>query len=108
LAAETGGGRRIAVLGTMLELGEHSDAEHAGLASHVLDNKVDELILVGEATRPLEQTVADKIPVRRVADAAEATEALLGTLRAGDAVLVKASNGVGLAKLVERVAGGGA
>jgi UDP-N-acetylmuramoyl-tripeptide--D-alanyl-D-alanine ligase len=108
LAAETGGGRRIAVLGTMLELGEHSDSEHAGLASHVLDNKVDELILVGEATRPLEQAVAGRVPVRRVGDAAAATEALLGTLRPGDAVLVKASNGVGLAKLVERVAGGGA
>jgi UDP-N-acetylmuramoyl-tripeptide--D-alanyl-D-alanine ligase len=108
LAAETGGGRRIAVLGTMLELGNHSDREHAALAPHVLDSRVDELILVGEATRPLEQAVADKLPVRRVADAAEATEALIGTLRPGDSVLVKASNGVGLAKLVERVAGGGA
>ena len=108
LAEEKVSGRRIAVLGTMLELGDHSDREHAGLAPVVLDSKVDELILVGEATRPLEEAIAGRVPVRRVADAATATDALLATMRGGDAVLVKASNGVGLAKLVERVAGGAA
>ena len=106
LAEEKVDGRRIAVLGTMLELGEYSDREHAGLAPVVLDSRVDELILVGEATRPLEEAVEGRVPVRRVADAEAATGALLATMRAGDAVLVKASNGVGLAKLVERVAGG--
>lgn len=106
LAAEKVDGRRIAVLGTMLELGEFSEREHAGLAPMVLDSRVDELILVGEATRPLEEAMDGRIPVRRVADAQAATDALLATMRGGDAVLVKASNGVGLAKLVERVAGG--
>ncbi|WP_114228438.1 MULTISPECIES: UDP-N-acetylmuramoyl-tripeptide--D-alanyl-D-alanine ligase [Sphingomonas] len=105
LAAEPVAGRRLAVLGTMLELGEHSEREHAGLAEPVLTNKVDELILVGEATAPLERELVGELPVTRVADAAAATEALLERLRPGDAVLVKASNGVGLAGLVERVAG---
>jgi UDP-N-acetylmuramoyl-tripeptide--D-alanyl-D-alanine ligase len=105
LSAEPVKGRRLAVLGTMLELGEHSDREHAGLAAPVLANKVEELILVGEATAPLERELAGKLPIARVADAAAATEALLERLRPGDAVLVKASNGVGLAKLVEQVAG---
>jgi UDP-N-acetylmuramoyl-tripeptide--D-alanyl-D-alanine ligase len=36
----------------------------------------------------------------------QATEALLRTLRPGDAVLVKASNSVGLAKLVDAVVKG--
>lgn len=105
LAAEPVTGRRLAVLGTMLELGEHSDREHAGLAHPVLANKVDELILVGDATAPLERELAGQLAVTRVADATAATAALLERLRPGDAVLVKASNGVGLAKLVERVAG---
>jgi len=108
LAEEPVDGRRLAVLGTMLELGGHSDREHAGLAPHVLGGRVDELILVGEATAPLEQALAGQLPVTRVPDAAAATEALLAMLRPDDAVLVKASNGVGLAKLVERVAGAGA
>ena len=108
LAEEQAPGRRIAVLGTMLELGEFSDEAHAGLAPVVLDSGVDELILVGEATRPLEQALATRLSVERVGSAEEATQRLLATMRAGDAVLVKASNGVGLARLVERVAGGAA
>jgi len=108
LAAEPVAGRRLAVLGTMLELGSHSDPEHAGLAPHVLANKVDELILVGDATAPLEQALGGQLPVTRVPDAEAATSLLLRTIKPDDAVLVKASNGVGLAKLVEQVAGAAA
>lgn len=108
LAAEPVEGRRIAVLGTMRELGSHSDEAHAGLAPHVIEAQVEELILVGEETRPLEQVLAGRLPIERVRTADEAADRLLGMIRAGDAVLVKASNGVGLARLVERVAGGAA
>jgi UDP-N-acetylmuramoyl-tripeptide--D-alanyl-D-alanine ligase len=98
-------GRRIAVLGTMRELGEFSDEAHAGLAEPVLAAGVDPLILVGEETRPLEAALAGKVEVLRANDPDEAAETLLRAVRGGDAVLVKASNGVGLARLVERVAG---
>ena len=108
LAAEPVQGRRIAVLGTMRELGSHSDEAHAGLAPHILDAKVNQLILVGDETRPLEHVLAGQVPTQRVKTADEAADRLLGMIRAGDAVLVKASNGVGLARLVERVAGGAA
>nr|WP_314442817.1 UDP-N-acetylmuramoyl-tripeptide--D-alanyl-D-alanine ligase [uncultured Sphingomonas sp.] len=108
LAAERIEGRRLAVLGTMLELGSHSDDAHAGLAPAVLEAGLAELILVGEATRPLAEALEGKLPVTLVANAAEATDALLARLAPGDAVLVKASNGIGLASLVERVAGGAA
>ncbi|WP_205479105.1 UDP-N-acetylmuramoyl-tripeptide--D-alanyl-D-alanine ligase [Sphingomonas arenae] len=108
LAAEPVQGRRIAVLGTMRELGEHSDEAHAGLAPHILAANVEQLILVGDETRPLEDALAGRISISRVGTAEDATDRLLGTIRAGDAVLVKASNGVGLARLVERVAGGAA
>jgi UDP-N-acetylmuramoyl-tripeptide--D-alanyl-D-alanine ligase len=108
LAAEKVDGRRLAVLGTMLELGTHSDEAHAGLAKDVLSASLAELILVGEPTRPLARALQGKLPVMVVANAAEATQALLQRLGPGDAVLVKASNGIGLASLVERVAGGGA
>jgi UDP-N-acetylmuramoyl-tripeptide--D-alanyl-D-alanine ligase len=106
LATERIEGRRLAVLGTMLELGSHSDEAHAGLAPAVLSAGLAELILVGEATRPLAAALGGKLPVTVVANAAEAADALLARLAPGDAVLVKASNGIGLASLVERVAGG--
>jgi UDP-N-acetylmuramoyl-tripeptide--D-alanyl-D-alanine ligase len=106
LATERIEGQRLAVLGTMLELGSHSDEAHAGLAPAVLDAGLAELILVGDATRPLAAALHGKLPVTIVANAAEAADALLARLAPGDAVLVKASNGIGLASLVERVAGG--
>jgi len=98
--------RRIAVLGPMRELGEHSASLHAGLAPAVLDAHVDELILIGEEMRPLAELVVGKVSLDLVDDVDGAITGLLAKLHPGDAVLVKASNSVGLAKLVDRVAGG--
>jgi UDP-N-acetylmuramoyl-tripeptide--D-alanyl-D-alanine ligase len=98
--------RRIAVLGPMRELGEHSDVLHAGLAPAILAAHVDRLILIGDEMRPLAQALGGHLEAERVNSVEEASDALMRLLRPGDAVLVKASNSVGLAKLVERVAGG--
>jgi UDP-N-acetylmuramoyl-tripeptide--D-alanyl-D-alanine ligase len=106
LGAERDVERRIAVLGPMRELGLHSDALHAGLAPAVLSANVDRLILIGDEMRPLDEALDGRVAVERVAGVEEAADALMHLLRPGDAVLVKASNSVGLAKLVERVAGG--
>jgi UDP-N-acetylmuramoyl-tripeptide--D-alanyl-D-alanine ligase len=108
LGAETGVERRIAVLGPMRELGSHSDALHAGLARPILDAGVDLLILVGDDMRPLAEQVVGKVDTDLVADVEQAGELLLRSLRPGDAVLVKASNSVGLARVVEQVAGAAA
>jgi UDP-N-acetylmuramoyl-tripeptide--D-alanyl-D-alanine ligase len=95
--------RRIAVLGPMRELGEHSAALHAGLAPAVLGAHVDELILIGDDMRPLAEQVVGKISLDLVKSVDEAVAALRAKLHPGDAVLVKASNSVGLAKLVEQM-----
>jgi len=97
--------RRIAVLGPMRELGEQSEQLHAGLAPAVIDGHVDRLILIGEEMRPLAESVVGKVGLDLVFTVDEAAEALQSMLRSGDAVLVKASNSVGLARLVEQVAG---
>jgi UDP-N-acetylmuramoyl-tripeptide--D-alanyl-D-alanine ligase len=104
LGAERDVTRRIAVLGPMRELGEHSDALHAGLAPAVLSANVDELILIGTEMRPLEQALGASASAVCVDSVDEATDALRKLVRPGDAVLVKASNSVGLAKLVESMA----
>ena len=105
LGSETEVDRRIAVLGPMRELGTHSDELHAALAPLVLDAKVDRLILIGDEMRPLAESVIGKVELDLAADVDEATRALLAMVRAGDAVLVKASNSVGLARVIERVSG---
>jgi UDP-N-acetylmuramoyl-tripeptide--D-alanyl-D-alanine ligase len=104
LGAERDIGRRIAVLGPMRELGEHSDSLHAALAPAVLEAHVDRLILIGEEMRPLAEQVVGKVALDLTATVDEAIEDLMQMLRPGDAVLVKASNSVGLARLVEHVA----
>jgi UDP-N-acetylmuramoyl-tripeptide--D-alanyl-D-alanine ligase len=103
LGSETGIERRIAVLGPMRELGVHSDSLHAAIAPAVLAANVDELVLVGEDMRPLADAIGGQVHMTRVADADAAADAVVRLLHAGDAVLVKASNSVGLSRVIERL-----
>ena len=103
LGAEPNVERRIAVLGPMRELGSHSDSLHSGLAPAVIDARVDRLVLIGEEMKPLADALAGEVAIDRAAGVDEAAEVLMKIVRPGDAVLVKASNSVGLAKLVERM-----
>jgi UDP-N-acetylmuramoyl-tripeptide--D-alanyl-D-alanine ligase len=104
LGEESEVARRIAVLGPMRELGGHSAELHAGLAPAVRNAHVDQLILIGDEMRPLAEKVIGNVSLDLVSNVDEATEALRRIVRPGDAVLVKASNSVGLAKLVESMA----
>lgn len=99
-------GRRIAVLGGMKELGTLSEAFHAGLAGPVREAGVDLAILVGEEMAPLAKALGDSLEMAHVPDTAAAIELAMREIRPGDAILVKGSNSIGLAALVEALAGG--
>lgn len=99
-------GRRIAVLGGMKELGESSDAFHAGLAGPVEAAGVGLAILVGEEMESLAKALGAKVKMAHVPDTATAIELARREARPGDAILVKGSNSIGLAALVEALAGG--
>jgi UDP-N-acetylmuramoyl-tripeptide--D-alanyl-D-alanine ligase len=105
LGSEPVEGRRIAVLGPMRELGPDAEAMHAALARPVREANVDRLVLVGEEMQALANALGGTIETVIAANVEEATRLLQAILRPGDAVLVKASNSVGLAALVDRVAG---
>jgi UDP-N-acetylmuramoyl-tripeptide--D-alanyl-D-alanine ligase len=94
------GGRKIAVLGAMRELGSQSDELHAGLALDVLSSGVEFALLVGSGMEPLAAALEGKTEVRHVADAATADAALASLIAPGDAILIKGSNSVGLSALV--------
>ncbi|MBB4639732.1 UDP-N-acetylmuramoyl-tripeptide--D-alanyl-D-alanine ligase [Rhizorhapis suberifaciens] len=100
------GERRLAVLGAMKELGEESDAFHAALAEPISAAHVDFAILVGPEMRALAELLEGRVGIAHVADADAATDRLKAELRAGDAVLVKGSNSVGLSRLVATMTGG--
>ncbi|WP_294326453.1 UDP-N-acetylmuramoyl-tripeptide--D-alanyl-D-alanine ligase [uncultured Sphingomonas sp.] len=99
LAAERAD-RRIAVLGEMRELGESSDAYHAALAVPIDEAGVSRAVLVGEGMLPLAKALEGRIETVHVPDAAAAAWVLSDLIAPGDAVLVKGSNGVGLARVV--------
>ncbi|MFE8925538.1 UDP-N-acetylmuramoyl-tripeptide--D-alanyl-D-alanine ligase [Streptomyces rochei] len=87
------GGRSIAVLGEMLELGADSEAEHRAVGEYAA-SRADVVAAVGEAARPIAAGVGERTVV--LADTAAAIDWLRGHLAAGDVVLVKASRGARL------------
>jgi UDP-N-acetylmuramoyl-tripeptide--D-alanyl-D-alanine ligase len=86
-------GRRIAVLGDMLELGPQAAELHRGLAEPILSNAVDLVFCAGGKMRALWEA----LPSERRGGYAEGSAALepevLSAIRAGDAVMVKGSLG---------------
>jgi UDP-N-acetylmuramoyl-tripeptide--D-alanyl-D-alanine ligase len=97
-------GRRIAVLGDMLELGPAADDHHLDVGAYAATAGVDVLVTVG----PLAMRMLDRYDGESyaVADASEAA-ALAGELvSAGDVLLVKGSRGVGLEVVAEALAAG--
>jgi len=105
-AEEKVAGKRIVVLGAMRELGGETDHFHARLAPHVEAAKVDFAILVGEEMAALAKALGPGIEMAHVGDAAAAAGLARKSIGPGDAILVKGSNSVGLAALVEALASG--
>lgn len=87
------GGRRIAVLGEMLELGADSAAEHHAIGEYAA-RRADMVAVIGETARP----IAAGAGARAVAlpDNNAAVDWLRAHVTAGDVVLVKASRGAAL------------
>ncbi|KAF0114933.1 MAG: UDP-N-acetylmuramoyl-tripeptide--D-alanyl-D-alanine ligase [Rhodospirillaceae bacterium] len=87
------GGRRIAVLGDMLELGEAAAALHAGLAGLVFDHKVDLVFTAGSLMAHLYDALPPQWRGGHATSAALLAAQVTATVRAGDVVLVKGSAG---------------
>jgi UDP-N-acetylmuramoyl-tripeptide--D-alanyl-D-alanine ligase len=97
--AETAKGRRVAVLGDMLELGPDAPRLHRELGEHAGARGVDLLIAVGSLASEAAHAFAGES--RTAADAPAAAELVPELLRAGDTVLVKGSRGVGLERVAD-------
>jgi UDP-N-acetylmuramoyl-tripeptide--D-alanyl-D-alanine ligase len=94
-------GRKIAVLGDMLEMGEGGIAHHAALSGPIEDNAVDLVFASG----PQMKALWDALPPARRGAYAENSAMLmpqvLAALKAGDTVLVKGSNGAKMSVIVD-------
>lgn len=97
------GGRKMVVLGDMLELGEQSGALHASLADAVRDAGAERIYLVGPAMAALAAALGRERITAHTQTAGEMAPILRNDLAYGDAVMVKGSNGVGLSDIVEKI-----
>jgi UDP-N-acetylmuramoyl-tripeptide--D-alanyl-D-alanine ligase len=94
-------GRRIAVLGDMLELGAEAPLRHAELARSLDAGKIDLVLCSG----PLMHSLWEALPSGMRGGYAENAEALepqvLSALQGGDAVMIKGSNASGMGRIVK-------
>jgi len=98
-------GRRIAVLGDMMELGDWAEWAHRDIGAQAAGCGLSFLVAVGSQARWMAEAAveAGMEPHRVVTtrDAAEAGQSLCGLAREGDLVLLKGSRAVGLEKILQ-------
>ena len=105
LLAETGTGRKVAILGDMLELGDFAPLAHREVGDYAR-GKVDVLLAVGNLARFILEgfNQGETVPgtfSSLFPDKTSAGEYLKGFVEPGDVLLVKASRGMGFESLVE-------
>lgn len=100
-AEPQGRGRRIAVLGDMLELGPTGPALHAAIAEHPAMARIDRVHTVGPLMQTLHAALPAAIRGQHCATADEMAAALPRDLHAGDVVLIKGSKGIKVSRVVD-------
>lgn len=96
-----GDGRRIAVLGDMLELGEHSEKLHADLSELIVGTGISHVLLGGPHMKALAEVLPSDIAVVHRDAADDLSRLLLDTVQPGDVIMVKSSKGIGFSGIVE-------
>jgi len=99
--------RKIALLGDMLELGEYSKQIHEMVGEEVCKNNIDILLTVGEYSKYIASKSEEKGLSREnifvCENNQEAINLLNKILKPNDIILVKASNGMKLGEVVEKI-----
>jgi UDP-N-acetylmuramoyl-tripeptide--D-alanyl-D-alanine ligase len=108
-AAAPAGRKRVAVLGDMLELGPEGPALHAEIGAYAAA-RVDELIAFGPLSRGLAEAARAELPadkkdrVLHTDDPHDAAERALAVSGTGDVILIKASRGMRLERVIDLIA----
>lgn len=102
-------GKRIAILGDMLELGENERQMHASLAEAIDPNKISEVYLCGPLMESLATALQAKFDVDQIhcyspEQKEQLATDLLAKLTPDDAVLLKASHGIHLEEVLTKIA----
>ncbi|MBI1910971.1 MAG: UDP-N-acetylmuramoyl-tripeptide--D-alanyl-D-alanine ligase [Deltaproteobacteria bacterium] len=99
-------GRKVAVVGDMLELGEASKQEHRNVGALAAELGIDVIVAIGNLSDEIVEGVrAAGKDALGFKDKQEAIKAVKEIIKTGDTVLVKASRGVALEQVVEALKG---
>ena len=100
--------RKVAILGDMFELGEGQEAMHAEIGTYAVERGIDVLVCVGDLSKNMYDAAIkakndfnSDIKVYYMKDTQEVIDKIEEYLEKDDAILVKASHGMGFAKVVE-------
>jgi UDP-N-acetylmuramoyl-tripeptide--D-alanyl-D-alanine ligase len=105
LLAETPGQRRIAVLGTMKELGDQSVALHRQVGQVVSHLRLDALLTLADPDEALALAEgAAEVSTQAFSDHAALAQHLIEMVQPGDRILLKASRSVALDRVVDQIA----
>ena len=105
--ANTNSKRKIAVLGDMFELGEYSEELHRKVGAEVARNEIDLLFVIGENSKYIAEEAENKgmkkENIFHFTDKKELLEKIKNTMEKDDSILFKASNGMKLFDIVEKL-----
>lgn len=105
--SNTNSTRKIAVLGDMFELGEFSEELHRKVGVEVAKNHIDLLFTVGENSKYIAEEAENngmkKENIFYYTDKQKLLEKIKNTMEKGDSILFKASNGMKLFDIVEKL-----
>lgn len=93
-------GRRIAVLGDMLELGKYSEKLHRELAGPIFSAGANPVYLIGQEIKPLADELAKKLKVVTQENVEGIIPLVLKDIRDGDVIMVKSSNSIRSSRVV--------
>jgi UDP-N-acetylmuramoyl-tripeptide--D-alanyl-D-alanine ligase len=97
------GGRRIAILGDMLELGPNGPFLHANLIDDLIASKPDMVVTVGSLMKNLYDKIPEGITRLHANKSSDIAEKIPQKLRVGDLILVKGSLGTNMAPIVTAI-----
>jgi UDP-N-acetylmuramoyl-tripeptide--D-alanyl-D-alanine ligase len=102
-AMQRNGGRTVAVLGEMRELGTGTEEGHRGVGKMVSKTEIGLLATIGEQAALIADAAGSAIPAVHFATTQDAVAELPMLLKGSDTILVKGSRALGMEKLVEAI-----
>ncbi|API50924.1 UDP-N-acetylmuramoylalanyl-D-glutamyl-2, 6-diaminopimelate--D-alanyl-D-alanine ligase [Rhizobium leguminosarum] len=96
----TGRGRRVAVLGDMLEMGDYAQKVHTDLAVPLLAAGIEHVWLAGAEMAALKESLPESVHVEYRENSRELTDYVLNSVAPGDVLMVKSSLGIAFGKIV--------